>query len=156
MKRLIKDTRGSTSLLAAFLAAVLCILAVVVYAGMMVYSNYQTARTDLERAAIVSIDKNMLNPNVRDLEFNIPENTALEAFESNLTLSGFELGADGVWQRVNDQTLVYEFRELNPMVHGEWLDVTGVFVMPVPWSFGDMTEVTIPITVRSKVLYLDL
>jgi len=156
MKQIIQDTRGSTSIFATFLAAVLCTLAVVVYAGAMVYSNYQTARTDLERAAIVSIDKNMLNPNVRDLEFNIPEYAALAEFENNLTLSGFEQEADGTWQKVSDQKLIYEFRDLSPMVHGEWLDVTGVFVMPVPWSFGDMTEVTIPISVRSKVLYLDL
>jgi len=156
MKRLIKDTRGSTSLLAAFLAAVLCILAVVVYAGVMVYSNYQTARTDLERAAIVSIDRNMLNQNVRDLEFNIPRDAALADFENNLALSGLERGADGTWQRLNGDKLVYEFWKLNATVRGEWLDVTGVFVMPVPWSFGDMTEVTIPISVRSKVLYLDL
>ena len=156
MKRFIKDTQGSTSLLAAFLAAALCILAVVVYAGAMVYSNYQTARTDLERAAIVSIDKNMLNPNVRDLEFNIPENTALAEFENNLTLIGLDQESNGTWQRFNDQALVYEFQDLSPSVHGEWLDVTGVFVMSVLWSFGDITEVSIPITVRSKVLYLDL
>ena len=155
MKRLIKDTRGSTSLFAAFLAAVLCILAVVVYAGMMIYSNFQAARTDLERAAIVSIDKNMLNPNVRDLEFNIPQDAASADFENNLTSSGLERGAEGTWQRFNDRALVYEFRELNAIVHGEWLDVSGEFVMPVPWSFGDVTEVSIPVTVRSKVLYLD-
>jgi len=156
MKRFIKDTRGSTSLLAAFLAAVLCILALVVYAGAMVFSNYQTARTDLERAAIVSIDKNMLNPNVRDLEFNIPENAALAEFEHNITLIGLELGTDGTWQRFNDQVLIYKFRDLNSIVNGEWLNVNGVFVMPVPWSLGDMTEVSIPISVQSKVLHLDL
>ena len=72
MKQILRDTGGSTSLLAAFLAAVLCILAVVVYAGMMVYSNFQAARTDLERAAIVSIDKNMLNPNVEGGRATVP------------------------------------------------------------------------------------
>ena len=135
--------------------AVLCILAVVIYAVMMIYSNYLTARTDLERAAIVSIDRNMLNPNVRDLEFNIPQGEALADFENNLNLSGLEQSGDTTWQRFNGEKSIYEFRELNPTIHEEWLDVSGVFVMPVPWSFGELTEVSIPITVHSKVLYLD-
>ena len=86
----------------------------------------------------------MLNPNVRDLEFNIPQDAALADFENNLTSSGLERGAEGTWQRFNDRALVYEFRELNAIVHGEWLDVSGEFVMPVPWPFGDVTEVSIP------------
>jgi len=154
MKRFLSDTNGNTSLFAVFIAAVICTLAVIVYSAMMIYSNFQTARTELERAGIITIDTNMLNPNVRDLELNIPQE-ALADLESNFTASGLIKESEDVWQRFNNDKLVYEFRDLNVSVHNECLDISGCFIMPLPWSFGDQMEVTMPVTTRAKVIYLD-
>ena len=154
MKKFISDTRGSSTLLSAFMVLVLCLIAVVVYSIMMVYTNYQTARTELERAAIITVDENMLNPNVRDLELDIPQK-ALEDIENNLISSGLYQKSEASWQKLNCETLVYELKDITVDVYDRCLDVSGKFVMPLPWPFGEYSEITIPITIRSRVLYLD-
>ena len=154
MKKFISDTRGSSTLLSAFMVVSLCLIAVVIYSVMMVYANYQTASAELERAAIITIDENMLNPNVRDLELDIPHK-ALEDIEDNLTSSGLHQSSEDVWQKLNGTTLVYELKDISVDVYDRCLDVSGKFVMPLRWSFGEYSEITIPITIRSRVLYLD-
>ena len=154
MKKLISDTRGSSTLLSAFMVLALCLIAVVIYSVMIIYTNYQTARAELERAAIITVDENMLNPNVRDLELDIPQ-AALDDIEDNLISSGLYQKSEGLWEKTSGETLIYELKEITVSVYDRCLDVSGKFVVPLPWSFGGYTKVTLPITIRARVLYLD-
>ena len=154
MKKFISDTRGSSTLLSAFMVLALCLIAVVVYSVMMVYTNYQTAHAELERAAIITVDENMLNPNVRDLELDIPK-TALEDIEDNLISSGLYQKSESIWEKTSGEKSIYELKDITVSVYDRCLDVSGKFVMPLRWSFGEYSEIIIPITIRARVLYLD-
>ena len=154
MKKFIMNTQGNASLLSIFLVMILCVFSIVIYSVVMVYANYQTAYTELERAAIITVDENMFNPNVRDLEFDIPQ-TALTDVEENLISCGLYKEPDGTWKRANDRRLVYELKDLNVTLQEECLYLSVMFAMPLPWHITEQTEVTLPITVRSKVLYIN-
>lgn len=155
MKRFIREENGSAPIWAAFLILILFTFSFVVYAGVTVYSKYQACEIELERAAVVTVDKNMENRNVRDLNFNIPQQPALADLENNLVLSGFAQGPNRTWKKYGNEKLLYELRSLNINVHDERVELSGLFVMPLPWTIGGQTEIAIPISARSKVIFLE-
>lgn len=153
MKYYVKDTRGSTSLLAAFLAAALCMLAVAVYSGAMIYSNYQTAQTELERAISISVDTNLINANIRDLVLDIPEEEAVAALGNNLEEAGYRYSED-VWQRIEDSNILFSLKDLQTVIDGDRMTITAIFSMTLPWG-AELPRVEIPLQVVSKVLYIE-
>lgn len=155
MKRFIRDKRGSTPLWAAFAILILVTLSIVVYSGVTVYAKYMACETELERAAVIAVDKNMENRNVRDVNIDIPRQPAQADLENNLTASGFVKSAGQSWKKFEDDKLIYEIRNLTVTVDDELMKLSGLFVMPLPWKVGGQTEISIPITARSRVLFLD-
>jgi hypothetical protein len=155
VNRFAKDTRGSAPLWAAFITVVLCMLSVLAYTGATLFSAYRSAQTELERAVSISVDVNMKNRYVRDLVLDIPQEPVLTVLGNNLESSGWEKGADGTWKRFDDTHLVYALRGVNAEVHGDLLDVSAVFVLPLPWAIGSRTEVQIPVSFYTKVIYLN-
>ncbi|HEX2994651.1 MAG TPA: hypothetical protein VHP14_07500 [Anaerolineales bacterium] len=155
MKRFCRDTRGSTPLWAAFITVILCMFSVLTYTGATLYSAYRTAQTELERAASISIDMNMENRNVRDLVMDIPQESTLADLENNLSLSGLTRDADGAWKRFSGEQLVYEFKNLHAEANDDVMEVSGEFVLPLPWAIGNQMKIAVPISFQTKVIYLD-
>jgi hypothetical protein len=89
MRRFFQDTRGSAILWTLFLILILFTLSLVVYTGTTVYDKYQTCETELERAALVTVDAGLLNANVRDLKLDVPADAAQSLLEDNLTDAGW-------------------------------------------------------------------
>lgn len=155
MKGFINEKNGSAPIWTAFLILILFTLSIVVYSAVTVYTKYQTCETELERAAIVTVDKNMENRNVRDLNLLIPQQPALADLQNNLILSGLAQSSGGTWKKFEEEKLLYELRDLNVIVQDEWVELSGLFVMPLPWGIGEQREIAIPIAARSKVIFLD-
>lgn len=155
MKRLLHETRGNASLWTAFAAAVLFVLAVAVYIGATLYSTYQTAQTELERAANVSVDASLVNANVRDLVLDIPANAAEQKVSDNLVLAGLVKDAGGSWERMESGKTRYCLNNMQITVFGEVLDIAATLDMPLPWGIGSLSVVELPIHIESRVLYLN-
>lgn len=155
MKRLVKDTRGSTPIWAAFAILILFTLSFVVYSGVMVYTNYMTCETELEHAAVIAVDSNMENENVRDVMIDIPVQPTQSDVDRNLAAVGFVKSGSQNWKKYDGDKLLYEIRNLTVTVENEQMKLSGLFVMPLPWTVGGQTEVEIPITVRSRILFLE-
>ena len=98
MKHFIKDNTGSALIWTIFLILILITLSVVVYSGVTVYAKYQSCETEVQRAATVTVDKNMDNAHVRDLVLDVPAESAAESFYTNMTETGF------VYERANAGT----------------------------------------------------
>lgn len=155
MKRFVRDTRGSTPIWAAFIILILITLSFVVYAGVTVCTNYMTCETEVERAAVIAVDSNMKNENVRDVSIDIPAQPTQTDVESNLAVAGFVKSGSQSWKKYKGDKLLYEIRNLTVTVENERIKLSGLFVMPLPWTVGGQTEVEIPITVRSRSLFLE-
>ena len=154
MRHFLKDTNGSATIWAAFLILILCTLSFVVYASVTVYAKYQTCETELERAAIVTVDKSMVNANVRDVALNIPAVPAETLLEDNLAQTGWTR-EDGDWVKRNGEKLIYSLEDMKITIEEQSLRIDAVLVMPLPWLIGNQTQAKIPIIVRSTVIYLD-
>jgi len=155
MKYFFQDRRGSMPIWAAFAISILFTLSFVIYSGLMVYTKYMACETELERAAVIAVDKNMVNENVRDVNIDIPQQPTLADLENNLAASGFVKSTGQAWKMFKGEKLLYEIRGLTVVVHAERVQVSGLFVMPLPWAIGGQAEVSMPITARSRVLFLD-
>ena len=154
MKRFWKDNSGSALIWVVFLILILMTLSAVVYAGVTVYAKYQACETEVQRAATVTVDKNMLNANVRDLILDVPAECAEESFYVSLTEIGWTL-EDGCWNRYEDERLIYSLENMTVEVEGKTMGISATIVIPLPWEIGDIGIVRIPMNVRSSVLYIE-
>lgn len=154
MRRFLKDTRGSAVIWTLFLILVLFTLTFVVYTGVTVYAKYQTCETELERAAIITVDKGLLNANVRDLKLDIPTVSAHSLFEDNLTESGWTK-EDGNWVKCDGGKLIYALEDMQMTVEEKTMQIDAVFTMPMPWKIDGIDKIHIPIKVLSSVLYIE-
>ncbi len=154
MRRFIKDTNGSAVIWTLFLILILFTLTFVVYTGVTVYAKYQTCETELERATIITVDKGLLNANVRDLELDIPTVSAHSLFEDNLIESGWTK-EDGNWVKCDGGKLIYALEDMQITVEEKTMQIDAVFTMPMPWQIDGIDEIQIPIKVLSSVLYIE-
>jgi hypothetical protein len=154
MKRFIKDTSGSALIWTLFLILIIFTLTFVVYTGVTVYAKYQICETELERAAIVTVDAGLLNANMRDLSLDIPADTVQSLLEENLTEAGW-VQEDGRWVKRDSGKLIYTLEDAQISVEGKTLRIDAMFAMPSPWTVGGMDEIRIPMTVLSSVLYIE-
>lgn len=154
MKRFWKDHAGSALIWAAFLILILFTLSVVAYTGVTVYAKYQACETEVQRAAIVTVDKNMLNANVRDLELDVPDAAAEESFYASLTEAGWML-ENGCWNRYEDGHNIYSLTDLSVDIESQTMRISAMLDIPLPWSIGDISEVHLPMNIRSSVLYIE-
>ncbi len=154
MRRFLQDTRGSAILWTLFLILILFMLSFVVYTGTTVYAKYQTCETELERAALVTVDAGLLNANVRDLQLDIPADVAQSLLENNLTEAGWT-HEDGRLVKYDSDKLIYALEDARLSGREKTLRLDAMFVMPAPWAMGGVTEIRIPMTVLSSVLYIE-
>ena len=154
MKALIKEKNGSAPIWAAFLILILFTLSFVVYSAVTVYAKYQTCETELERAAIVTVDKSMINANVRDITLDIPALPVQTLLEDNLLDAGWAR-EDGNWIKRDDGKIIYSLGDMTVEIEGKTMRIDAEFAMPLPWAIGGTNEIHIPMKVRSSVLYIE-
>ena len=154
MKQFWKDSKGSAPIWAAFLILILFTVSAVVYSGVMIYAKYQTCETEVQRAATVTVDKNMENANVRDLVLDVPAESAVESFYVNMTETGWVL-EDRCWSRYKNDQLIYSLEDMAVDVEDKTVSISAVLAIPLPWDIGGIGKVRIPLNVRSSVLYIE-
>lgn len=154
MRRFFRDQNGSALLSTLFISLVLISLTFIIYSGVTIYVNYQTCENELQQASIISVDMNMKNANVRDLLLGIPAETAETAMEDNLIESGWTLES-GKWDKHENGKVIYSIKKTVLEIQDKSIHLSGEFVMPLPWAFGDISVVSIPMNVRASILYLD-
>jgi len=154
MKRFFREKGGGAPIWVAFAILILFTLSFVVYSAVTVYAKYQTCETELERAAIVTVDMSMANPNVRDSVLNIPAIPAKTLLTNNLTDTGWTQ-EDGNWMKREGGKLIYSLEDMEITIEEKTMRIKAMFSMPAPWTIGGMDEIRIPMEVRSSVLYIE-
>ena len=154
MKRFWSDQRGNAVIGSAFLVLVLFTLSFVIYGALTIYSNYQNAETELQRAATMTVDGSLENAAIRDLVLDVPGVDAEELFYDRLRELGYERGGTD-WSKRVDGKLQYTLAGLAVAVNGRTMTATAVLAMPLLWKTDTFVPVRIPIQVRSSVLYID-
>lgn len=145
--------RGSASLWTFFIAVVLISFSVLIYTGMSVQSKYQLAITEIERAANIALDANLINPMVRDIQLVIPLPEVETSFEANLRNAGFLLSEDGTWLRQKDGLVIYSIHDCSMVQDGDQYVLSATLQIPLTW--GPLAPVNLPIRTAVQILFLD-
>lgn len=154
MKCFWKDNAGNAVVWAAFLMLILFVLSAVVYAGVTVYAQYQACETEVQRAATVTVDRNLLNANVRDLVLDVPDAATEESFYAGLVEAGWVL-ENGCWNRYEDRHTIYSLTDLSVDIESQTMRISATLDIPLPWGIGDISKVHLPMNIRSSVLYIE-
>lgn len=154
MKRFLREQNGSALIWTLFIILALFTISFVVYSGVTVYAKYQSAETELQRAAIVTVDKSMENANVRDLELNVPLTKAIDILETNLIDAGW-IKEHGDWIERNGKKLIYSLEDMQIEIIDMTMIVDTTFAMPLPWAIKDIGYVRIPMQIRTSILYVN-
>lgn len=156
MKRdltLFRRRHGSASLWTFFIAAVLISFSILIYTGLTVQSKYQLAITEIERAANVALDANLINPMIRDIHLVVPLTDVETSFEANLRDAGFLLSEDSTWLRQKDDRVIYSIHNCSMIQDGDQYVLTATLQIPMPW--GPLAPINLPIRTAVQILFLD-
>jgi len=148
-----RKCRGSASLWTFFIAVVLISFSILIYTVMTVQSKYQLAITEIERAANVALDTNLINPMVRDIQLVVPLTDVETSFETNLRDAGFLLSEDGTWLRQKDGLVFYSIHNCSMVQDGDQYVLLATLQIPIPW--GPLAPVNLPIRTTVQILFLD-
>lgn len=156
MKRrnLITDTQGNSYLWVAFSILILTVLTVVIYNIIFVYTTINTAKHDLERVSIITVNETLINANVRDLNHTIPEISATQHFFDNLSNLGYQQISGAYVKKENDKEL-YRISNIKLSFNGELMEIKADLTITLLWEIDSVSEIVIPIKTLSRVYYFE-
>ena len=156
MVRLIKDRRGEGILWAFFTIVVLIVVAMLCYTLYTTTAQVRSVETELQRCASIVIDATTTNPRLRDVLIDLQEGKIQTEVERNMRSKGwYETG--GYWQKDVKGTPKYRLKDFSISVDdtGKRLTVSADVQIPLLKSMGSITNMTFPVTIYSKILYIN-
>lgn len=156
MGRFIKDRRGEGILWAFFSIVVLIIVAMLCYTLYTTTSQVRSVETELQRCASIVIDATTTNPRLRDVLIDLQEGKIQTEVERNMREKGwYETGS--YWQKDVQGNPKYRLKDFDISVDdtGKRLTVSADVQIPLLKSMGSVTNMTFPVTIYSKILYIN-
>lgn len=154
MIRFFKDIKGSSYLWAAFILLIFSMFTAVIYNIIYIYTIVNSARDDLERATVVTVNENLINENVRDLNYSIPTDMAIVSFYNNLDSLGYQNVNDIYIKKENDKAL-HSISDITISIDDDLMEIDADLTIPLLWQIESISEVKIPIHTISRVYSFD-
>lgn len=155
MDKLLKDRRGEGVLWAFFMIVVLIVIATLCYTLYSTTSQVRSVETELQRCASIVIDATTTNPRLRDVVIDLQKSEIESEVERNMRAQGW-YQADGDWQKDVKGKPKYRLKDFSISVDGtgKRLTVSADVQIPLLKSMGGVADMTFPVTVYSKILYI--
>ena len=152
-KNSIRQKTGSAPLWTIFIAIMLISFSLLIYTAMSLRNNYLQAQTELERAANVSINVNMQNQSVRDIQMKPDLMSVKASLEQNLAALGYEKLSDTNWRMKKADKTIYLLKDLQLIQDQDQIHLWGE--LEISLLAGDMATVTIPIETKVQALFIE-
>ena len=149
----IRQKTGSAPLWTIFIAIMLISFSLLIYTAMSLRNNYLQAQTELERAANVSINVNMQNQSVRDIQITPDLASVKASLEQNLVDLGYEKVSDTRWKMTNADKTIYLLKYLQLIQDQDQIQLWGE--LDISLLAGDMATVTIPIETKVQAIFIE-
>lgn len=149
----IRQKSGSAPLWTIFIAIMLISFSLLIYTAMSLRNNYMQAQTELERAANVSINVNMQNQSVRDIQITPDLPSVKASLEQNLVDLGYEKVSDTSWRMKKADKTIYLLKDLQLIQDQDQIQLQGE--LEISLLAGDMATVTIPIETKVQALFIE-
>jgi len=149
----IRQKTGSAPLWTIFIAIMLISFSLLIYTAMSLRNNYLQAQTELERAANISIDINLQNQSVRDIQIT-PDLPRIKAsLEQNLVGFGYEKVSDTSWRMTKADKTIYLLKDLQLIQDQDQIHLQGE--LEISLLAGDIATVTIPIETKVQAIFIE-
>ena len=152
-KYYIRKKTGSAPLWTIFIAILLISFSLLIYTAMSLRSNYLQAQSELERAANVSIDINLQNQSVRDIQMKPDLTSVKSSLEQNLAALGYEKLSDTSWRMKKADKTIYSLTNLQLIQDQDQIHLQGE--LEISLLAGDMATVTIPIETKVQAIFIE-
>lgn len=144
---------GSAPLWTIFIAILLISFSLLIYTAMSLRSNYLQAQTELERAVNVSIDINMHNQSVRDIQMAPDLSSVKTSLEQSLADLGYEKVSDTCWRMTKADKTIYLLNDLQLIQNQDQILLQGE--LEISLLAGDIASVTIPIETKVQAIFIE-
>jgi hypothetical protein len=148
-----RQKTGSAPLWTIFIAIILISFSLLIYTTMSLRTNYMQAQTELERAVNVSIDINLQNQSVRDIQITPDLLSVKASLEQNLAALGYEKLSDTNWRMKKADKTIYSLTNLQLIQEQDQIHLWGE--LEISLLAGDMATVTIPIETKVQALFIE-
>ena len=148
-----RQKTGSAPLWTIFIAIILISFSLLIYTAMSLRNNYLQAQTELERAANVSIDINLQNQSVRDIQMKPDLHSVKASLEQNLVDLGYEKVSDTSWRMTKADKTIYLLKDLQLIQDQDQIHLQGE--LEISLLAGDIATVTIPIETKVQALFIE-
>lgn len=148
-----RQKTGSAPLWTIFIAILLISFSLLIYTSMSLRSNYIQAQTELERAANVSINVNMQNQSVRDIQMKPDLTSVRTSLEQNLADLGYEKISNTSWRMEKDDKTIYSLNNFQLIQDEDQILLQGEFEISL--LAGDIASVTLPIETKVQAIFID-
>ena len=148
-----RQKTGSAPLWTIFIAIILISFSLLIYTTMSLRTNYMQAQTELERAVNVSIDINLQNQSVRDIQMKPDLHSVKASLEQNLVDLGYEKVSDTSWRMTKADKTIYLLKDLQLIQDQDQIHLQGE--LEISLLAGDMATVTIPIETKVQAIFID-
>jgi hypothetical protein len=149
----IRQKTGSAPLWTIFIAILLISFSLLIYTTMSLRSNYLQAQTELERAANISIDINLQNQSVRDIQMKPDLTSVKSSLEQNLADLGYEKVSDSNWRMTKADKTIYLLKDLQLIQDQDQTQIQGE--LEISLLAGDIATVTIPIETKVQAIFIE-
>jgi hypothetical protein len=154
MKKLnLRQKTGSAPLWTIFIAILLISFSLLIYTAMSLRINYIQAQTELERAANVSININLQNQSVRDIQMQPDMSSVKLSLEQNLVDLGYEKVSDTSWRMKKADKIIYLLQNLQLIQGQDQILLQGE--LEISLLAGDIATVTIPIETKVQAIFIE-
>jgi len=148
-----RQKTGSAPLWTIFIAILLISFSLLIYTAMSLRTNYMQAQSELERAANISINVNVQNQSVRDIQMKPDLSSVKSSLEQNLTDVGYEKISDTRWRMKKADKTIYTLQNLQLKQNQDQILLQGQ--LEISLLAGDMASVIIPIETKVQALFFE-
>ena len=148
-----RQKTGSAPLWTIFIAIILISFSLLIYTTMSLRTNYMQAQTELERAVNVSIDINLQNQSVRDIQMKPDLHSVKASLEQNLVDLGYEKVSDTSWRMTKADKTIYLLKDLQLIQDQDQIHLQGE--LEISLLAGEMATVTVPIETNVQAIFID-
>jgi len=154
MTKFLKDNKGNSYIWAAFIIIIFSMFTAVIYNVIYIYTTVNTARDDLERAAVVTVNENLINENVRDLNYSIPSNMAIVSFYDNLDSLGYN-NTNNIYTKIENDKAYHSISNITISIDDELMEIDADLTIPLIWQIKSISEIRVPLHSISRVYSYD-
>lgn len=153
LKRLLKSKDGHMTFLAVILLTVIIFIALFVYTGSMLYTNYYGAQHAMERSINSAVAEFLNGYEVKDVVAQVDPEAMKDLIADGMVDNGLTAHGDG-YVLLKGDNVAYSITDVEISGTDEYVTISGTFEMNMPWGIAQGIVWETPISASSRLMFI--